>query len=677
MIEISNINVIVDENSNRGFNFAYFFQLTKKLIELLKSSWIFLYSKFDFLGVIIFSLCLFSHFCSFAQRIYATTLPGSDPPVAYEFGCETASGCDFFELDRPNIADGDLSSFAEAVFDESGTAFFGVIFSEISADFVGIPFNNKKVGIKLGFRNNEFNSNVLGELLQSIEIYPVDIFEDKLVDSSNQPIQISFNPGDLASELKFGETTFEIVTEIIQEDFYGIMVVLDNEEGKLTNFTLNVFEFYILDFSCEDYVDYLYTNSINNSGNVTKHPGYLEINPGNGELDVSFLFDSYSFEQDSISIIIEDSDYLSLLPISVTPYSDNSALSLPFYLDQNNSVIKEIGINLFQITFVVETSFNRVKLVFDDNLIIKDFIRKSGGVPIVISPKFAKEENGKFIFWEKTSPIFLEPSMTISPSAVFEWFFDSGLSEEIVNGQIVGDVSFSILSNGTLKIENLPFRDPSDPYIFFVSAFDPVSQCRILKRINFEVEGIVLPVLDFSLKGKILPDNVILLDGSFSTDKAEFFSDILIEKASDSLNFVPKIPSFKPEKFFEFNFEDKEAVLGNNFYRISVYSKILKDKIYSNVINIPIVNDWNDNSITVFPNPFSDYINLKLNQPSVGNISITIYSLDGFVLFNTSLNSNENQLKPVRLDLGFLKNGIYILNVESATLSRTLKIFRK
>jgi hypothetical protein len=295
----------------------------------------------------------------------------------------------------------------------------------------------------------------------------------------------------------------------------------------------------------------------------------------------------------------------------------------------------------------------------------------------VISPKFAKEENGKFIFWEKTSPIFLEPSMTISPSAVFEWFFDSGLSEEIVNGQIVGDVSFSILSNGTLKIENLPFRDPSDPYIFFVSAFDPVSQCRILKRINFEVEGIVLPVLDFSLKGKILPDNVILLDGSFSTDKAEFFSDILIEKASDSLNFVPKIPSFKPEKFFEFNFEDKEAVLGNNFYRISVYSKILKDKIYSNVINIPIVNDWNDNSITVFPNPFSDYINLKLNQPSVGNISITIYSLDGFVLFNTSLNSYENQLKPVRLDLGFLKNGIYILNVESATLSRTLKIFRK
>lgn len=74
-------------------------------------------------------------------------------------------------------------------------------------------------------------------------------------------------------------------------------------------------------------------------------------------------------------------------------------------------------------------------------------------------------------------------------------------------------------------------------------------------------------------------------------------------------------------------------------------------------ISIP-ESSFTDFKLVVFPNPFSNQINLKSNDPI---LRVSIYTIEGKLLYESSLNSKETAI-----DLSRFQSGSFILNVKTA-----------
>ena len=67
-------------------------------------------------------------------------------------------------------------------------------------------------------------------------------------------------------------------------------------------------------------------------------------------------------------------------------------------------------------------------------------------------------------------------------------------------------------------------------------------------------------------------------------------------------------------------------------------------------------------SLSIFPNPFNDIINLELNDNFNNNI-LEIFSLNGSLVYSTRIDYLNNIIIPI--DLHFLEPGVYLLNLKS------------
>ncbi|MCZ4409839.1 T9SS type A sorting domain-containing protein [Cryomorphaceae bacterium 1068] len=73
--------------------------------------------------------------------------------------------------------------------------------------------------------------------------------------------------------------------------------------------------------------------------------------------------------------------------------------------------------------------------------------------------------------------------------------------------------------------------------------------------------------------------------------------------------------------------------------------------------------EWNDaEEISVFPNPASDLLSIDLPSIERGNSKVSIFDMNGRVVYQ----ANERMSKVKRLDVSFLENGIYVLDIQGA-----------
>ncbi|MBA5628602.1 T9SS type A sorting domain-containing protein [Moheibacter lacus] len=100
-------------------------------------------------------------------------------------------------------------------------------------------------------------------------------------------------------------------------------------------------------------------------------------------------------------------------------------------------------------------------------------------------------------------------------------------------------------------------------------------------------------------------------------------------------------------------------------------SDIVGYYINNSILEIEEINS-NENSFTVFPNPFSETINWSDNRNSQNNsiYLIQIKDLTGKSIYQNTLKSNY-------LDLKFLSKGVYLLTIQSNGNSSTYKIIKK
>jgi hypothetical protein len=75
----------------------------------------------------------------------------------------------------------------------------------------------------------------------------------------------------------------------------------------------------------------------------------------------------------------------------------------------------------------------------------------------------------------------------------------------------------------------------------------------------------------------------------------------------------------------------------------------------SSVFNVATIEDLVDSQVSVYPNPFSDFIQIEIEHES----KLSIVSLNGEVLMNKTIQSSE------KIDLSNLTNGMYIVKLVS------------
>jgi carboxypeptidase T len=131
---------------------------------------------------------------------------------------------------------------------------------------------------------------------------------------------------------------------------------------------------------------------------------------------------------------------------------------------------------------------------------------------------------------------------------------------------------------------------------------------------------ITLPVQFISFTGKILPDQTVRLDWDAVTDEMHDYFEV--ERSNDGVifNSIGRGPATAP--YWKI---DPTPLSGISFYRIK---QIDKDGriTYSTVVSITYNHEL---GITVFPNPVSDVLNIKVNLPAPAQYTISLTDPSG------------------------------------------------
>jgi len=102
-------------------------------------------------------------------------------------------------------------------------------------------------------------------------------------------------------------------------------------------------------------------------------------------------------------------------------------------------------------------------------------------------------------------------------------------------------------------------------------------------------------------------------------------------------------------------------------YTLTVDDGICLDSVVYVIINTVGIDDLQSDFFSVYPNPTNNILNIKMK----GEFSFELFSLKGEVLKKgTALNS-------VELNMEYLKNGAYILKIQSNDDSKVIKVLKK
>lgn len=122
---------------------------------------------------------------------------------------------------------------------------------------------------------------------------------------------------------------------------------------------------------------------------------------------------------------------------------------------------------------------------------------------------------------------------------------------------------------------------------------------------------------------------------------------------------VSKPDSLNQKKVFSLTVTDKYGCFSSDTIRL----------IYTNSEDFPL-ND--DNRISVFPNPFDKYLNINPKQDLRGDILVKIINTEGKAVLERLLEGE----KLYKLDVGFLKPGMYVIEVTANKHTQTNKILK-
>lgn len=163
----------------------------------------------------------------------------------------------------------------------------------------------------------------------------------------------------------------------------------------------------------------------------------------------------------------------------------------------------------------------------------------------------------------------------------------------------------------------------------------------------------LLPINFITFTGSLQPGKKIGLYWEAVTDKNHAYFDV--EKSADGISFnsIGKVSTGAP-----FNFTDYAPFNGNNYYRIKEVD--IEGKVtYSKVINVPY--NAGKLNVSIYPNPVTDLLQVKLNDRTTGNVDINISDLQGRVVYTAT--DVENNGSEIKINTHGLTPQVYVLKV--------------
>lgn len=135
-------------------------------------------------------------------------------------------------------------------------------------------------------------------------------------------------------------------------------------------------------------------------------------------------------------------------------------------------------------------------------------------------------------------------------------------------------------------------------------------------------------------------------------------------------------------QFTDFINVDPKNLLGKNTYNlkdekpfaITYYRAIIKDnngKLFNS--NIIKLNDRTRLNVVIFPNPFNNQLNIKIEEEVLGEIEISVESISGQQMFYQKLNGKNKQLN---YNLEHLSKGTYFIKIKTQDKSLIKKILK-
>lgn len=153
------------------------------------------------------------------------------------------------------------------------------------------------------------------------------------------------------------------------------------------------------------------------------------------------------------------------------------------------------------------------------------------------------------------------------------------------------------------------------------------------------------------------------------------FSDFSLTNWNITLSFCPEISyyediyfSFFTENGFTNQFTYSITEL-NNVRTLTVNSMFNKQAIYSS--EMLSNKEYKTIDFSIYPNPASEFINVKLNNQSNENAQIRIYNNLGKLCKTKNIKSNQE-----KIDIQNLTRGIYLIKLETSNGTITKKIIK-
>lgn len=187
---------------------------------------------------------------------------------------------------------------------------------------------------------------------------------------------------------------------------------------------------------------------------------------------------------------------------------------------------------------------------------------------------------------------------------------------------------------------------------------------------NLVFTGTVLPVELVSFTGE--PKNFTSLL-KWETSSENNSSHFEIETSKDGVNYY-QIGNIAAQgnssSSHYYTFTDHVPVIGNNYYRLK---QVDLDGNYKYSRTVTVNFNEVQRSITIYPNPADDYINIDLSKPSE-KLSIAIHSVDGKLL-KSEISGPVQRSK--KISVNGLSSGTYIISINAGEETQFLKFIKK
>jgi carboxypeptidase T len=200
----------------------------------------------------------------------------------------------------------------------------------------------------------------------------------------------------------------------------------------------------------------------------------------------------------------------------------------------------------------------------------------------------------------------------------------------------------------------LRFYFASDAASSFFYSQDDGFYIDDIKIIKSTVPLVVLGVNFIDFSGRLLPDNTIRLDWEAVADNQH--DRFEVERSTDQQSFVPvgTVTGSAPYYFI-----DRSPVVGNNYYRIKAIDRNGKAQ-YSKVINI--VYRRGHIGFTIFPNPVTDQLALRINTYRPDIIGIQVTDVTGRIVY-TGKHPVNSTSGSIQVQARAWKAGVYMVKV--------------